>query len=55
VWKKNLSWQATKTRTGEKNKNRSEAGDLKGPGTDCSVNDREDGEINKGEGVEKRV
>jgi hypothetical protein len=53
VWKKNLSWQATTTRTEEK-KNRSEARDLKGPGTDCSVTDEKDDEINNGVG-RKRV
>jgi hypothetical protein len=49
VWKKNLSWQATTTRTEEK-KNRSEARDLKSPGTDCSVTDKKDDETNKGGG-----
>jgi hypothetical protein len=48
AWKKNLSWQATTTaRTEEKRKNRSEARDLKRPGTDCSVTDGKDDEIDE--------
>jgi hypothetical protein len=53
AWKKNLSRQATTTLGTEENKNRSEARDLKRPGTDCSVTDRRDEEMDD-EGRRKR-